>query len=121
MRYNNKVIMVHALLLGSIYLGVGLLEFTVALLNLLSVNGNELVIPNFPSRDLLGGFSSVVIGLVYSRAILLGRSRQESVGFIIVGSLLLAAFCIVYVLILLADGLGSFLSYMLGGNGPGIG
>lgn len=108
----GKAMATYAFILGILYLTIGSAEFTTGLWNLLSPGTAESIV-GLPI-DLYGGFATIVLGSTYLGATPLRRGKQESLGFVLVGVLLSTVFGLLYLLIVSADGLGTYLAYLDG-------
>ena len=108
LKERNRQIAVYAITLGVVYVIVGAVEFALGLWNLLSLETTVsfLGVP----IDLFGGFATLVIGAIYFGAVPLLKGKHESLGFILVGTLLSAIFGVLYLLIVGADGFGTLLA-----------
>jgi len=85
---------------------VGALYIMFGILQILTATGLDLGISSILliPEDLIGGFVLIIIGLVFVQgAFRSRRSRNESMSFILVASILGAFFMIVYTLIMIAD------------------
>ncbi|MCD6431287.1 hypothetical protein J7L33_01090 [Candidatus Bathyarchaeota archaeon] len=105
---NVQTITIYALILGTLYLVIGAIEFITGFWDLLSPGSAESVL-GIPV-DVYGGFATIVIGAAYFGTTSLWRGRHESLGFVLVGSLLSAVFGALYLLIVGADGLEALLA-----------
>jgi len=110
----GRYMAVYAAVLGVFYIVVGSVEFITAFWNWFIEPGDNLSLLGLPSDDLFGGLAALVIGAVFFGAIPLWKARYESIGFVLVGALLSVTFGAVYLLILGADGLGTYLAYLSG-------
>ena len=110
----RRKLAVYASALGLAYVIVGLLEVANAVYILFLRPGAEealVVLPGLPAEDLFGGFSSLVIGLVFLQAVRLWKlERDEDIAFALVGSLLAATFGVLYVLVFVANGASALLA-----------
>ena len=111
---SGRCMAAYAVALGALYLMVGSIEFATAFWNWFIELGGGLSLLGLPGDDLFGGFAALVIGLVFLGAIPLWRGSYESIGFILIGSLLSATLGAVYLLIIGADGLTAWLAYLSG-------
>lgn len=109
---NGQMAAAYAIILGVVYVMIGAVEFATGFWDLLSPGAAEsfLGIP----IDLYGGFATLVIGAVYFGATLLLKEKYESLGFILIGTLLSAVFGVLYLLIVGADGFGTLLAFRSG-------
>ena len=110
----SRYMAVYAAVLGAIYIIIGSVEFATAFWNWFIAPGDNLSLLGLPSDDLFGGLAALVIGAVFFGATSLWKARYEAIGFVLVGALLSATFGAVYLLILGADGLGTYLAYLSG-------
>jgi len=99
----NRGIAIYAAFIGVLYLIIGLIEF----LSGLTPHLGELS-PWWMPRDIFGGLSAIVIGLLYIASSTSWR-RYESVGYLLVATLLSALFAVLYLLIAGANGLDSLI------------
>ncbi|HEW89897.1 MAG TPA: hypothetical protein ENG43_00955 [Candidatus Bathyarchaeota archaeon] len=110
----RRALAAYGSVMGLAYVIIGLLEVVNAFYTWFLRPGAEealIALPGLPAGDLFGGFSSLVIGLVLLQAIRLWRPRRdEDVAFVLVGSLLAAAFGVLYILIFIANGLSALLA-----------
>jgi hypothetical protein len=109
---SRKSLAAYAIILGILYTIIGLIEFATGLWNLLAPGTAEAIL-GLPI-DLFGGFATLVIGATYFGAIPLWRGDYESLGFILVGVLLSVVFGVLHLLIVGADGFGTYLEYLDG-------
>jgi len=108
----RKSLVIYTVILGILYIVVGLIEFATGLWNLF-IPGAAQAILGLPI-DLFGGFAALIIGATYFGAISLWKGDYESLGFILVGVLLSVVFGVLYLLIVGADGFGTYLAYLNG-------
>jgi len=108
----RKSLITYAIILGTLYIITGLIEFATGLWDLLVPGAAEAIL-GLPI-DLFGGFAVLVIGAAYFGAIPLWKGDYESLGFILVGVLLSVIFGVLYLLIVGADGFGTYLAYLDG-------
>lgn len=108
----GKNLALYALALGVIYILIGFIEFATGFIDLIAPGSGKSIL-GLPI-DLYGGFAALVIGIVFLGATPLWKARYESIGYILVGALLSATFGGLYLLIVGADGLGTYLAYMTG-------
>lgn len=108
----GKSMVAYAVILGILYITIGSIEFATGLWDLLAPGAAESIL-GMPI-DLYGGFATLVIGAVYFGAIPLWREKYESLGFVLVGVLLSVVFGALYLLIVGADGFGTYLAYLDG-------
>ena len=110
----RRALAIYGSAMGLAYVIIGLLEVINAFHTWFLRPGAEealIALPGLPAGDLFGGFSSLVIGLVLLQAIRLWRpGRDEDTAFVLVGSLLAAAFGVLYILIFIANGLSALLA-----------
>ena len=110
----RRALAAYGSVMGLAYLVIGLLEVINAFHTWFLMPGAEealIALPGLPAGDLFGGLSSLVIGLVLLQAIRLRRpGRDEDTAFVLVGSLLAAAFGVLYILIFIANGLSALLA-----------
>ena len=109
---DGKSMVTYAVILGIVYIIIGSIEFATGFWDLLAPGAAE-AIPGLPI-DLYGGFAALVIGAAYFGAISLWRGKHESLGFVLVATLLSAVFGVLYLLIVCADGFGTYLAYLDG-------
>ncbi|MGC8563797.1 MAG: hypothetical protein ACP5I2_06410 [Fervidicoccaceae archaeon] len=104
----------YASILGVAYVFFGAVELFLGARGLLSAEGSA----SFwgAPADVLGGFASLVIGASYLSSLEMLRGKYESMGFILVGAILSSVFGILYLLIVLADGIEASLSALSGGE-----
>ena len=104
----RRALAVYGSVMGLAYAIIGLLEVINAFYTWFLRPGAEealIVLPGLPAGDLFGGFSSLVVGLVLLQAARLWKPRRdEDVAFVLVGSLLAAAFGVLYILVFVANG-----------------
>lgn len=110
----GRRIMVYAATLGILYAIIGFIEFTTAFWNLFINQGGNLSLLGLPCNDLFGGFAALIIGVTFLGAIPLWRAKYESIGFVLAGTLLSITFGVVYLLIVCADGLETYIAYLSG-------
>jgi hypothetical protein len=110
---NEKLVAAYAVALGAAYLALGAVELALGLHNLLWLSENASLAGIVPA-DVLGGFASLVTGATFLSAISVLRGVRESWGYVIVGLFLSAVFGVLYMLIVGADGLSTWLSYVAG-------
>ena len=109
----NKWIAIYAIILGVAYVILGTVEFALGVYNLFSpIESVSLV---GVSADIFGGFAAFVIGVTYLSAMPLLKGVRESLGFILVGTLLSTVYGVIYLLIVCADGLETLLTFLGGG------
>lgn len=115
MTFNKNVgttIAVYSLSIGILYAIFGILEILIGwgvfvgtgvpLIQPIELAGVNLVPP-----DVFGGIMLIIIGAVYLTGVRQqGRGEREGLSFLLVGSLLAAVFFVVYVVIMLANGVG---------------
>ena len=132
MRLNNsrrQTIAAYAAILGSIYLIIGAVEFAAGLWDLFQPGPAENLF-GLPA-DIFGGFSALVIGCTYLGGIPFWKGKYESLGFLLIATILSIVFGLLYFLITCADGFGTLLTtwegeewtwewLTLGTAGPGI-
>ena len=110
----RRALAVYGSVMGLAYVIIGLLEVINAFHTWFLRPGAEealIALPGLPAGDLFGGFSSLVIGLVFLQAIRLRKPRRdEDTAFVLVGSLLAATFGLLYILIFIANGLSALLA-----------
>ena len=110
----RRALAVYGSVMGLAYLIIGLLEVVNAFYTWFLRPGAEealIALPGLPAGDLFGGFSSLVIGLVLLQAIRLRKPRRdEDIAFVLVGSLLAAAFGVLYILVFAANGVSALLA-----------
>jgi len=110
----RRTLAVYGSVMGLAYAIIGLLEVVNAFYTWFLRPGAEealIALPGLPAGDLFGGFSSLVIGLVLLQAVRLWKpGRDEDVAFVLVGSLLAAAFGVLYILIFAANGVSALLA-----------
>lgn len=110
----GRFMAVYATILGASYIIIGSIEFATAFWNWFIKPGGGLSLLGLPCDDLFGGFAALVIGTVFLGATPLWKANYESIGFAIVGALLSMALGAVYLLIICADGFGTYLAYLSG-------
>jgi hypothetical protein len=110
----RRSVVVYSVILGILYIIIGSIEFTTGLLDLPNPGTVESIL-GMPV-DLFGGFAALVIGFVYLGATSLWKGRYESLGFVLVGTMLSAVFGVLYLLIVGADGLEAYLACLGGEN-----
>jgi len=110
---NVKLIVAYAVVLGIAYLALGVAELALGIQYLLWSNENVSLAGIVPA-DILGGFASLVIGATFLFSSSVLRGARESWGYIIVGLFLSAVYGVLYMLIVGADGLNTWLSYVAG-------
>ena len=108
----RKSLAAYAIILAILYIIIGLIEFSTGLWDLLAPGAAEAIL-GLPI-DLFGGFATLVIGVAYLGAVPLWRGNYESLGFILVGVLLSVVFGVLYLLIVGADGFGTYLACLDG-------
>lgn len=113
-RSNSQVVAIYAAILGSIYLIIGAAEFITGLHDLLQLSATESFL-GLPI-DFFGGFSAFVIGATYLGGTLLWKEKVESLGFLLIATILSAVFGLLYLLIACADGFGILLGTWEGGE-----
>ena len=132
MRLNNsrrRSITAYAAILGSIYLIIGAVEFAAGLWDLFQSGLAENLF-GLPA-DIFGGFSALVIGCTYLGGTPFWKEEHESLGFLLIATILSIVFGALYFLIACADGFGTLLAtwegeewtwewLTLGTAGPGI-
>jgi len=110
----KRTLAVYASVLGLAYVMIGLLEVTNAVYTQFLRPGAEevpIALLGLPAGDLFGGFSSLVIGLVFLQAVRLWKlGRDEDVAFVLVGSLLATTFGVLYILVFAANGVSALLA-----------
>jgi len=110
----RRALAVYGSVMGLAYAIIGLLEVVNAFYTWFLRPGAEealIALPGLPAGDLFGGFSSLVVGLVLLQAVRLWRpGRDEDVAFVLVGSLLAAAFGVLYILVFVANGVSALLA-----------
>jgi predicted membrane-bound dolichyl-phosphate-mannose-protein mannosyltransferase len=110
---NIKLIVAYAVVLGIAYLALGVAELVLGIYNLIWHSENASLAGIVPA-DILGGFASLVIGATFLGSASLLRGVRESWGYIIAGLFLSAVYGVLYMLIVGADGLNTWLSYVAG-------
>lgn len=110
---NVKLIVAYAVVLGIAYLALGVAELALGIHHLLLSNENASLAGIVPA-DILGGFASLVIGATFLFSLSVLRGARESWGYIIAGLFLSAVYGVLYMLIVGADGLSTWLSYVAG-------
>ncbi len=110
----KRALAVYGSVMGLAYVIIGLLEVVNAFYTWFLRPGAEevlIALPGLPAGDMFGGFSSLVVGLVLLQAARLWRpGRDEDVAFVLVGSLLAAAFGVLYILVFVANGVSALLA-----------
>ena len=110
----RRALAVYGSVMGLAYVIIGLLEVVNAFYTWFLRPGAEevlIALPGLPAGDMFGGFSSLVVGLVLLQAARLWRpGRDEDVAFVLVGSLLAAAFGVLYILVFVANGVSALLA-----------
>jgi len=107
-RSSSRALVVYAVILGSIYLIIGVAEFTAGLWYLFQPE-NAAAILNLPV-DLFGGFSALVIGAAYLGGAFLWKGKIESLGFLLIATILSIVFGLLYFLIVCADGFSTLIA-----------
>jgi len=107
-RSSIQALVVYAVILGSIYLIIGAVEFATGLWYLFQPE-NASAILNLPV-DLFGGFSALVIGSAYLGGIFLWKGKIESLGFLLIATILSIVFGLLYFLIVCADGFSTLIA-----------
>ena len=101
----------YSMAMGLSYLAIGSLELLNAICSwFLPSVGPLFKWPGFPTDDLFGALSSMVIGLVFLYPRGLWRQKREDIAFVLVGTLLASTFGVIYILALLAQALSSLLA-----------
>jgi|YelNatPaOPRAMG01_1025707.scaffolds.fasta_scaffold25031_4 hypothetical protein len=108
----NRWVVIYTIILGAAYIILGAVEFALGIYNLSSPMENASFI-GVPA-DIFGGLATLVIGATYLSAMPLLKGLRESLGFILVGTLLSTVFGVIYLLIVCADGLGTLLASLEG-------
>lgn len=115
MGFNKNIgtaLAVYSFVIGTLYTIFGILEILIGwgefvgtgvpLIQPIELAGVNLVPP-----DVFGGIMLIIIGAVYLTGVgQQGRGEREGLSFLLVGSLLAAVFFVVYVVIMLANGVG---------------
>lgn len=107
-----KSMVTYAVILGSLYIIIGSIEFATGIWDLLAPGTAEGIL-GLPI-DLYGGFATLVIGTLYFGITPLWKGKYESLGFVLVGVLLSVVFGVLYLLIVGVDGFGTYLAYLGG-------
>jgi hypothetical protein len=105
----KKTIVAYAVVLGALYIAFGVMELGLWICGYEGLGG---VVP----PDHFGAFAALVAGATYLSTISLLKGVRESWGYVLAGLLLSAILGIVYLLIACADGLGTLLSTLEGGE-----
>ena len=111
MKLNNRhrlSIAVYAAILGSMYLIIGAAEFAAGLWNLFQSGHAEN--PFGLPADIFGGFSALVIGCAYLGGTSFWKGKHESLGFLLIATILSMVFGLLYFLIACADGFGTLIA-----------
>lgn len=101
-------LMVYAAVLGVFYTVLGLIEFSLGFCEMFMGAAPELSwwIP----ADLFGGFSAVVVGLTYLSSLRRSENLYEPLSYMLVATLMSIVFGALYMLVLLSNGLSSYLA-----------
>jgi len=111
MQVSKGSIFAYTLILGILYLLLGFLEFTEGFsIMFLPPDYHVNLLGSFIPGDLFGGFSTIVIGLVLIRSLLLRHKEYEAFMYILVGSAIAVTFGVLYVLIAGANGLSAYMA-----------
>ena len=105
---SSRALAVYAFILGSIYLIIGAAEFTAGLCHLFQPE-NATAILSLPV-DLFGGFSALVIGAAYLGGTFLWKGKIESLGFLLIATILSIVFGLLYFLIVCAGGFSTLIA-----------
>jgi hypothetical protein len=115
MGFNKNVgtqIAVYSFVIGILYAIFGILEILVGWGDLIGT-GDPLITPlelaevNVVPPDVFGGIMLIIIGAIYLTGVTQqAKGEREGLSFLLVGSLLAAIFFGVYVVIMLANGVG---------------
>ncbi|KYH38590.1 MAG: hypothetical protein AYL28_003140 [Candidatus Bathyarchaeota archaeon B23] len=103
----SRGVALYAGVLGVLYLAIGLIEFLSGLISYFGGSSPWWMSPWIP-QDIFGGLSAMVIGLLYIASTTSWR-RYESIGYLLVATLLSAVFAVLYLLIAGANGLDSLI------------
>jgi hypothetical protein len=115
MRFNKNVgtaLAAYSFGIGIVYAIFGILEILVGWGEFVGTGGlliqpTELAGVNVVPPDVFGGIMLIIIGAVYLTGVRQqAQGEREGLSFLIVGSLLAAVFFVVYVVIMLANGVG---------------
>ena len=111
MQVPKGFIFAYALILGILYLILGFLELTEGFsIMFLPPDYHVDLLGSFIPGDLFGGFSTIVVGLVLIRSLLLSRKKYDALMYVLVGSALAVIFGVLYVLIGGANGLSAYMA-----------
>ncbi|RLE60538.1 MAG: hypothetical protein DRN53_06110, partial [Thermoprotei archaeon] len=111
MQVPKGFIFAYALILGILYLILGFLELTEGFsIMFLPPDYHVDLLGSFIPGDLFGGFSTIVVGLVLIRPLLLSRKKYDALMYVLVGSALAVIFGVLYVLIGGANGLSAYMA-----------
>ena len=111
MQVSKGSIFAYTLILGILYLLLGFLEFTEGFsIMFLPPDYHVNLLGSFIPGDLFGGFSTIIIGLVLIRSLLLRHREYEAFMYILVGSAIAVTFGVLYVLIAGANGLSAYMA-----------
>jgi len=115
MGFNKNVgttIAVYSFVIGILYAIFGILEILVGWGDFVGtgvpiIQPIELAGVNVVPPDVFGGIMLIIIGAVYLTGVRQqAKAEREALSFLLVGSLLAAVFFVVYVVIMLANGVG---------------
>jgi len=107
-RNRGRTLAVYVTILGTIYIIIGAAEFISGLWHLLQPE-NAIGFLGLPI-DLFGGFSALVIGAAYLGGVLLWKGETESLGFLLIATILSIVFGLLYFLIVCADGFSALIA-----------
>ncbi|HIE23096.1 MAG TPA: hypothetical protein EYP68_02580 [Candidatus Korarchaeota archaeon] len=116
----ERIIALYSLIIGITYLIIGVLEFVMGIWSVLmpwaAVTRLARCLTGFLGlpMDIFGGLSAIVIGATYFGAFSLWKGKHESLGFVLVATMLSAVFGVLYLLIIGARGLEVFLTFLSG-------
>jgi hypothetical protein len=115
MAFNKNVgtaLAAYSFVIGILYAIFGILEILVGWEEFVGTGGPliqpiELAGVNVVPPDVFGGIMLIIIGMVYLTGVgQQGRGEREGLSFLLVGSLLAAMFFVVYIVVMLANGVG---------------
>jgi hypothetical protein len=112
-KVENRWVVIYAMILGVTYIILGVTEFALGIYNLFSPMNNASLVGVVPA-DIFGGFAALTIGASYLSAMSLLKGVRESLGFVLIGTLLSTVFGVIYLLIVCADGFETLLASLEG-------